>query len=115
MTESLYRSACAFAGRWLATARPWPEPAGHAMTTTALAGVYVVCDWAGAILYVGSTRCGVRNRVIGHMRDVDRTLLWATVWVIPLADATPSATVRRIEGLIGRALRPSQTRQLPLV
>jgi Uri superfamily endonuclease len=85
------------------------------MTTTARAGVYIVCDWAGAILYVGSTTCGVRNRVICHLRDVDRTLDWATVWVVPLAEDTPAGAVRRVEGLIGRSLRPRQTKLLPAV
>lgn len=83
--------------------------------TTTITGVYIVCNWAGGVLYVGSTTCGVKARVIEHLRDVDRTLAWATVWVVPLLDATPVATVRRIEGLIGRALRPAQSRGLPTV
>lgn len=115
MNADRYRSACAFAGRWLAAAQPWPEPAGRQMTTTASQGIYIVCDWAGNILYVGSTTCGVKARVMSHLRSVDRTLAWATVWVVPLRDTTPAATVRRIEGLIGRALRPAQTLALPAV
>lgn len=115
MTEDLYWSACAFAGRWLAIARPWPEPAGSRMGTTSMKGIYIVCDWSGAVLYVGSTTCGVKARVVQHMHDVDRTLGWASVWVIPLLDSTPLATVRRIEGLIGRSLRPSKSRALPMI
>src|SRR4051812_30572554 len=113
MTEDRYRSACAFAGRWLAAARPWPEPAGHGMMTTANVGVYIICDWAGRVVYVGSTTCGIKARVAAHLRDVDHTLAWTTVWTVPLRDDTPAAAVRRIEGLIGRALRPTETRVLP--
>lgn len=115
MSPGLYLSACAFAGQWLTAAQPWPQPAGHRMRSTAIRGVYIVCDWAGSVLYVGSTTCGVKARVISHLRDVDRTLGWAVVWVVPLLDTTPTSTVRRIEGLIGRALRPSQTASLPSV
>jgi hypothetical protein len=85
------------------------------MTTTASTGVYIVCDWAGEVLYVGSTTCGVKARVIEHLRDVDRTLTWATIWVVPLLDTTPLATVRRIEGLVGRSLRPTHSRALPAI
>jgi hypothetical protein len=115
MNADLYWSACAFAGRWLAAAQPWSEPIGRQMTTTAVQGVYIVCNWAGDVLYVGSTICGVKARVISHLRNVDRTLMWTTVWVVPLLDVTPPQTVRRIEGLIGRALRPVQTLALPAV
>ena len=83
--------------------------------TTTTTGVYIVCDWAGDILYVGSTTCGVKARMIEHLRDLDRTLTWATVWVVPLRDTTPIATVRRIEGLVGRSLRPAHSRALPMV
>lgn len=85
------------------------------MTTTAAKGVYIVCDWAGIVLYVGSTTCGVKARVTEHLSDVERTLTWSSVWVVPLQDITPPATVRRIEGLVGRALRPVQSRVLPAV
>jgi hypothetical protein len=85
------------------------------MTTTARVGVYIVCDWAGSVLYVGSTTCGVKSRVLAHLRDVDRTLRWSSVWVVPLVDRTPTKTVRRIEGLVGHALLPRQARVLPAI
>jgi hypothetical protein len=115
VTIERYLSACAFAGRWLVTARPWPEPAGHQMVMTDMRGVYIICDWAGTVVYVGSTTGGVKARVLAHLRDVDRTLHWTSVWAIPLLESTPLVTVRRIEGLIGRSLRPSQSLALPQI
>jgi hypothetical protein len=46
VNEGSYASVCAHAGGWLATPRPWPEPAGSAMRGEERSAVYVVCDWA---------------------------------------------------------------------
>lgn len=114
MNERRYWSACAFAGRWLsASARPHALPASRSMGTGATKAVYIVCDWAGHVRYVGSTIRGADARLGQHLADVERTLEWATVWVVPLVNQTPIEDVRRIEGLIGRALGPADTRTLP--
>jgi hypothetical protein len=43
---------------------------------------------------------------VAILHDAERTLSWATVWVIPLRADTPVQEVRRIEGLVGRAVCP---------
>lgn len=77
--------------------------------------MYIVCGWSGRILYVGSTTVGVRTRLRQHCVDVERTFDWAEAWVVPLRDDTPVPEVRRIEGLVGLALCPSDNRALPAV
>jgi len=47
--------------------------------------------------------------------DTARTFDWAEVWIIPLRNDTPVVEVRRIEGLVGLALRPLNNRALPMV
>lgn len=114
MNERGYLSAAAFAGRWLCqTAHPHPAPVSRHLTTGRGKAIYVVCDWAGHVVYVGSTIRGVGNRLGQHLHDAERTLSWATVWVIPLRADTPVHEVRRIEGLVGRAVLPADVR-LPL-
>lgn len=71
MTEALYRSACCFAGRWLATAQPWPYLIGPQIPNTGKNAVYLICDWPGRLMYVGSTTCGVRERLAAHLHDVE--------------------------------------------
>jgi hypothetical protein len=112
---SRYLSACAFAGPWLDSraSAVAPTTINRAMPPGPLRAVYVVCDWGGRILYVGSTAAGVRNRIRQHCTDAERTRDWAEVWVIPLRDDTPVTELRRLEGLIGLALRPIRNRSLP--
>lgn len=63
--------------------------------------------------HVGSTIRGADARLRQHLADVERTLEWVTVWIVPLVDHTPMNDVRRIEGLIGRTLGPVDTQTLP--
>ncbi|WP_274031094.1 hypothetical protein [Streptomyces sp. MMBL 11-1] len=46
---------------------------------------------------------------------MNRTLDWTTVYVIPLDDATPIETVRRIEGRVGIAAGPMRNKALPRI
>jgi hypothetical protein len=114
---TLYLSACEFAGKWLGAAEPATRPTriSRDMDAGPARAVYIVCDWGGRVLYVGSTVVGVRNRLRQHCTDIERTIDWAEVWIIPLRDDTPLAEVRRAEGLIGLALRPLRNRALPNV
>jgi hypothetical protein len=77
--------------------------------------VYVVCGWSGRILYVGSTTVGIRTRFMQHLRDLVKTLDWATVYVLPLADSVPTKQVRRVEGRVGLAVGPERSQALPRV
>jgi hypothetical protein len=115
LRATLYLSACEFAGKWLDAAEPATQPAriSRYMEAGPPRAVYIVCDWGGRVLYVGSTVIGVGNRLRQHCADIERTLDWAEVWIIPLRDDTPLAEVRRAEGLIGLALRPLRNRALP--
>jgi hypothetical protein len=56
------------------------------------------------------------NESDAHLHDVERTLGWATVWIIPLVDETPETAVRLIERLTGRGgLRPLDSGVLPRI
>jgi hypothetical protein len=90
-----------------------PHPFDIHVPVTAHNAVYVVCGWSGRILYVGSTTIGVRARFAQHLGDLAKTLDWSTVYIIPLADGTPTKEVTRIEGRIGLAVRPERNKALP--
>lgn len=117
MRAVFYLSACEFAGRWLDPLGPAPGPEiiSRDMPAGPACAIYIVCDWGGRVLYVGSTTTGVRNRLRQHLTDTDRTSAWAEVWIIPLRNDTPLAEARRVEGLVGLALRPLSNRALPAV
>jgi len=117
MRAACYLSACEFAGRWLDPSGPAPGPVviSRNMPPGPACAVYIVCDWGGRVLYVGSTAAGVRNRLRQHLADADRTSAWAELWIIPLRKDTPLAEIRRVEGLVGLALCPLSNRALPAV
>jgi hypothetical protein len=108
-----YRAAAALAGPALLRARPsgWPI---DAVPGAELAAVYIVCDITGTVLYVGST-CGrpARRRLAEHLADTIRTRRWHEAWIVPLRSTTPPPEVRRLEGVIGRYLRPTDNGSLP--
>ena len=114
MNSRTFSSLCAFAGEW---AHPYTVPRrvpfSRAIPDSPRKAVYVVCDWAGAVIYVGSTTVGVGNRARGHASEPGKTHDWSSVWMVPLADETPPEAVRRVEGLIGRAAVPSRTELYP--
>ena len=121
MTTALYRAACSLAGEHRSGFFPVPyRIAGavpHRLPRTKRA-VYIAVDDAGTVRYVGSVcRGGVRSavtaRLAEHVRDWWKERHWTHLYVVPLADTTPSATVKRIEGRIGRRLCPADNRRLP--
>ena len=115
MSPSRFLSARLFAGRWLDQhgCHIGPIAIGPAMPAGPARAIYIACDWAGNVLYVGSTSAGVRRRIRQHCAVYARGRDWSDVWVIPLRDDTPLRQMRRIEGLVGLALRPLKTRSLP--
>lgn len=117
MTIDDYHAAVSFAAPWID--RPWPvvERPGLGHRCPNGKAVYIVGDYSGAVVYVGSTSrhsYGVRARMAEHMRDGDKTRGWSEVWTIPLRDDTPLTSVRRVEGLVGRFFRvATRLPQLP--
>lgn len=75
--------------------------------------VYVACDRAGAVVYVGSSIRTVRTRVGEHARDRHRGATWDSLWVIPLQDGLARSRVRIAEGRVGRLLQPRESIRLP--
>jgi hypothetical protein len=108
-----YAAAAALAGSHLLRTRPRSQPV-HAVTGAERNAVYIVCDITGRVVYVGSTiGRPARVRLSEHLADYHRTRCWAQVWVVPLRASVIPAEVRRIEGRIGRYLRPTHNGALP--
>jgi hypothetical protein len=115
MDRAKYLVAASFAEPWLIGARPIPERAGVEHQCSARKAVYIVCDYSGAVVYVGSTSryfYATARRLSEHLRG-PKCDGWSTVWTVPLREETPSDQVLRIEALIGRYLRPRENRRLP--
>ncbi|MCW2874636.1 MAG: hypothetical protein JWL99_5956 [Streptomyces oryziradicis] len=116
MTPERLASLAAYAGDWPHSDGPCgPYPFSPNIPVLARNAVYVVCGWSGRILYVGSTTVGIRTRFMQHLRDLVKTLDWATVYVLPLADSVPTKQVRRVEGRVGLAVGPERSQALPRV
>ena len=116
MTPTALSSLAAHAGRRLhPDGASGPYPFGRGVPVACLKAVYLVCDWGGRCLYVGSTVVGVRARVAQHAADYRRTLTWCSVYVVPLRDDTSNSEVRRIEGRIGVDACPLQNKALPRI
>ncbi len=113
-------------GEWelvLALAEPWVRRdqskrcSARAAGVRGGVGIYIAESHDGHVDYVGSVcrtdTIGIVARVAAHHLAGDRARHWARVWVVLLMDATPATVVRRIEGRIGRALSPRNSRRLP--
>jgi hypothetical protein len=116
MTSRHYSIARAKAGRWkgqavprrFAVSRGIPDDLPASRTA-----IYVAELGDGHVAYVGQTRQGTRARLLQHARRWERNTCWAYVWVVPLIDTVPAKELNRIEGRIGRLLRPRETVRLP--
>ncbi len=116
MTPERLASISAYAGdRLRADGASGPHPFDRHIPVAARCAVYLVCAWSGRVLYVGSTTVGVGLRFAQHLSDPARTLDWATAYVLPLDDDTPTAEVRRIEGRVGLAVGPERNEALPRI
>lgn len=116
MTSAEYSIARSKAGRWkgdavprrFAVSRGIPEDLPEDRTA-----IYVAELGDGRVAYVGQTRQGTRARLLQHARRWERNTRWAYVWIVPVLDTVPARELNRIEGRIGRLLRPHETSRLP--
>jgi hypothetical protein len=120
MTADLYRVAATIAGQHLGGFMPRPYrivgPVPHVLPLRAKA-VYIAVDGGGVVRYVGSVcrprRAAVRERTSEHLRQWFKRRNWSGVYVVPLRPETDNATVKEIEGRVGRRLSPCDNRRLP--
>ncbi len=81
-------------------------------------GVYVAFDQYWHVAYVGSVwrpnnPRGLEERISEHLRDRRKSFSWRGAWILPLRLTITPAELRRLEGHIGRTLRPFMSRRLP--
>ena len=76
--------------------------------------IYIACNRDGEVVYVGSSIRTARRRLREHVRDRHRGGTWDSVWVIPLRDDLRESRVRIAEGRVGRLLKPTENKRLPL-
>jgi hypothetical protein len=113
MNRVLYGQLAAMMGSWLT--KPMPRLFSTAGVVPAVGtAVYVGMRADRSVDYVGSVcrpkdATGLATRLREH-RARER---WRYVVVFPLDPATPSATVRILEGAVGRITRPTRNRRLP--
>lgn len=78
--------------------------------------VYIVLDSQSACAYVGSvdraTSGGLGARLSEHSKLGNRSH-WTRLMILPLHNGTSEAEVRRLEGEVGRRLRPYDNEKLP--
>jgi hypothetical protein len=116
VTGDDYRSLWILAGAWRDKADPTPYLLTHGARGLPERGpaIYLAEATDGSIDYVGSTVSGARGRIRAHLHELPKARSWRAIWLIPLAEGCPEATVRRLEGRIGRRLAPPGNRRLPL-
>ncbi|MER5336763.1 hypothetical protein [Micromonospora sp. NPDC002717] len=115
-----YQLACDLAGAGLLRRLPAGETVLRVLTVGVwdnyTAGVYLAADRDNWIRYVGSAiRSGsdsVGDRIGEHMR-CGRADGWTRLMLVPLRADLSVDRVRRIEGVIGRVLRPMDNHRLP--
>jgi hypothetical protein len=121
LTPGSYFQLALLAGTDLAIALPDPFLFDRVIPSLPIpvsVGVYVAFDQSWRAVYVGSvTRPanprGLEARVNEHLREHRKSFSWRGAWVLPLRPTMSHAEVRRLEGRIGRLLRPSMSRRLP--
>jgi hypothetical protein len=116
VTTNVYEAAWAAAARYAAAPvpRPFALSRGLPLTLPTTGNViYIACNAAGRVIYVGSSVRTLRIRVGEHVRRGDRARNWDTLWVIPLRSDTSTNLVRLVEGRVGRLLRPTGNGRLP--
>jgi hypothetical protein len=117
MNRRDYDVLVGYAGRHLDRPHPWPLPATTPFPLDMPAAVYVAVDDTGRCRYVGSVSrssdFGLSQRIREHMAEPSKHTTWNRVWVLPLRATTPLTDVRRLEGVVGAHLGPSDNRRLP--
>lgn len=118
LTPDAYITACDLAGD--ALLRRVPGAASIMQITEDkvwsdfTAAVYITADSSNIVRYVGSAlRIGpVSDRVQEHVL-AGRANFWIRLMVVPLKADTEEVLVRKIEGRIGKVLRPLDNLRLP--
>ncbi|MFJ6438777.1 hypothetical protein [Streptomyces sp. NPDC091416] len=118
LTPENYNTACDLAGT--ALLRRVPTASTILQITEGGAwnefptGIYIAADFENVIRYTRSAfREGpVGDRVQEHVLR-GRAAQWTRLMVVPLAANTEEGFVRRVEGRIGRVLRPLDTKRIP--
>jgi pyocin large subunit-like protein len=83
----------------------------------AAVAVYIAITADGHVDYIGSTarmsNRALHDRIREHVSDQRRSDLWVRLIAIKLRADTPTREARRIEGEVGRLLKPLSNRRLP--
>jgi hypothetical protein len=112
VTRGAYEALAALAGARLSR----PLPARYAVDGAlplCSSAVYVILDADLRVRYVGSVARADPDALRRRVREHGARQGWRWAVVIPLLAETPAREVRRIEGVIGRALFPPDNRRLP--
>ena len=116
MNRSEYRRLSVYAGSGLLRPHPWPVPATVPFPLRFEAAVYVAVDAEDVCRYVGSVSRpdgGLAARIAEHLDDPVKRQRWRQVWVLPLRPELTRSEVRRIEGVVGAHLGPTDSVRLP--
>jgi hypothetical protein len=111
-----YDDVVRYVGRHLARPHRWPVPITVPVGLNPAKAVYVACSRRGVCLNVGSVAragSGLAARVHEHLVDDYKRRTWHHLWVLPLKESTPLSDVRRLEGVVGAHLGPTDNRWLP--
>lgn len=116
MTTKQYAIVRSKAMRWRGPAVPRRFYLGRGIPAdlpTFETTVYVTELSDGRCAYVGQTRQGTATRLRQHAGHWERASRWIYVWVVPILDTVPDRELNRIEGRIGRLMKPLETNRLP--
>jgi len=113
-----YIEATVWASPWMADPHLQNYPLRLSQIPDVSTAVYVAFDADGRVRYVGSiarAKPGLVDRFREHLASRRQAQWWTYIWVIELLPDTPIATVRWLEGVVGRTLEPTDNRRLPVV
>jgi hypothetical protein len=116
MNNRQYSIARSKAMRWRGPSVPTRFYLGRGIPAdlpSAPTAIYIAELDDGRCAYVGQTRQGTATRLMQHATRWSRSTRWTAVWVVPILDEVPDRELDRIEGRIGRLLRPTETVRLP--
>jgi hypothetical protein len=115
VNRELYRAARVLAGQWAGEddATPYALAAGPGAIPGSGPVVYIVGNLSNEVAYVGSSMTGAAGRLRIHLREIEKSCTWRSVWLVHLRLETPEREVRRVEGRVGARLKPTGTLRLP--
>jgi hypothetical protein len=110
LTRTFYMELARLAVPWNAEMWPWPLALDDVSRVRACRGVYVACDSANRLRYVGVVQRedhkALATRVAEHWRG--RRPNWSSVWFIPLRPDTPRRVALDFEMMLIRLLQPPE-------